>query len=57
MYVGGLKTVPLLTSLSTLAVDGESTNGLFRTGLGVDFGVLPAQKVNKMYDHLGIQVV
>ena len=51
MYVGGLKTVPLLTSLSTLAVDGESTNGLFRTGLGVDIGVLPAQMQNKMYYH------
>ena len=41
MYVGGLKTVPRLTSRNTRAVDGESTKGLFRTGLGVDFGVLP----------------
>ena len=44
MYVGGLKTVPLLTSLRTLAVEGESTNGLLRTGFGVDVGAFPTKK-------------
>ena len=35
MFVGGLKMVPLLASLRTLAVEGESHRALLRPIVGV----------------------